>query len=170
MSSNEIDTYKKMVFIGNNEALTTSTVIADMFNKRHDNVIAKIDKMITEMPVDFSILNFKESFKINELANGKKDRYYQLTKDGFMFVAMTMTGKEAAKWKVKFIQAFNWLAENNKLHQSRVDDFSLRDKNSKSNGSFHGKGLQRRKKEKQDLLIEEKQIMSDHQPSLLELM
>lgn len=170
MSNNEIDTYKKMVFIGNNEALTTSTVIADMFNKQHKNVLAKIDGMISDMPDDFAKLNFKLSFKINELANGKKDRYYQLTKDGFMFVAMSMTGKEAAKWKVKFIQAFNWLTENNKSHQSRVDDFSLRDKNSKSNGSLCGKGLQRRKTEKRDLLIEEKQIMADYQPSLLELM
>lgn len=43
---------------------------------------------------------------------------YYLTRDGFAYLAMGFTGKEAALWKVRFISLFNLMTE--KLARSRV--------------------------------------------------
>jgi hypothetical protein len=36
---------------------------------------------------------------------------YEMTRDGFTFLAMGFTGKEAARWKEAYIAAFNAMAE-----------------------------------------------------------
>ena len=53
--------------------------------------------------------NFVQMFKIRELPNGgqAQDRYYNITRDGFTFLAMGYTGKKAAEFKEKYIAAFN---------------------------------------------------------------
>ena len=50
---NELITIKK------DEAVTTSLIIANQFNKRHDNVIADIRRL--DCSAEFTALNFKES-------------------------------------------------------------------------------------------------------------
>ena len=49
----------------------------------------------------------------------KTSPMYYLTRDGFAYLVMGFTGKEAALWKVRFINLFNLMAE--KLARSRVD-------------------------------------------------
>ena len=88
---------------------TTSLKVAEHFCKRHDNVIRAIKRL--ECSNDFTALNFEECYRINELANGKPELYYEMTKDGFTFLAMGFTGKEAAKWKEAYINAFNRMAD-----------------------------------------------------------
>ena len=41
------------------------------------------------------------------MANGKREPYFEMTRDGFTFAAMGFTGKEAARWKEAYITAFN---------------------------------------------------------------
>lgn len=50
---NELITIKK------DEAVTTSLIIANQFNKHHDNVIAGIRRL--DCSAEFTALNFKES-------------------------------------------------------------------------------------------------------------
>lgn len=52
-------------------------------------------------------LIFKECLKINELANGKTEPYYELDRDGFTLLAMGFTGKQALQFKLSYIDAFN---------------------------------------------------------------
>ncbi|HHP5704933.1 TPA: Rha family transcriptional regulator, partial [Campylobacter jejuni] len=40
-------------------------------------------------------------------AKGEMRPAYQLTKDGFSFIAMGLTGRKADKFKIEFINAFN---------------------------------------------------------------
>ncbi|WP_173938629.1 Rha family transcriptional regulator, partial [Campylobacter coli] len=47
----------------------------------------------------------------------RKYPYYQLTKDGFSFIAMGLTGRKADKFKIAFINAFN---EMEKLLQKEI--------------------------------------------------
>lgn len=93
----------------NGTVKTTSLKVAEHFGKRHDNVIRAIKSL--ECSNDFTALNFEECYRINELANGKPELYYEMTKDGFTFLAMGFTGKEVAKWKEAYINAFNKMAE-----------------------------------------------------------
>lgn len=82
---------------------TTSLAIAERFNKRHDNVLQSIESL--DCSEEFSALNFQGC--AYKGGNGKLLPMYNVTKDGFMFLAMGFTGKEAATWKERYIAAFN---------------------------------------------------------------
>ena len=85
---------------------TTSLQIADVFEKRHDNVLAKIN----ELPFDeFTALNFKASEYVD--STGRKLPMYKITKDGFALLVMGFTGERAYKWKIEYIKAFNLMQE-----------------------------------------------------------
>lgn len=87
------------------EPMTTSLAVAEHFGKRHDNVLRDLRNL--ECSEGFHRLNFEECSKINELANGKSEPYYRMTRDGFVFLAMGFTGAKAAAWKEAYITAFN---------------------------------------------------------------
>jgi len=73
------------------------------FNKRHKNVLRDI-KNIGCSP-QFNALNF-ESVKYQD----KKDevcKEYQITRNGFVFLAMGFTGKCAVQFKKAYLQAFD---------------------------------------------------------------
>ena len=98
----------ELVFRGENGTpMTTSYLIAETFGKAHKNVLRDIDNLGCSK--EFLGLNFELSLKIRELASGgqKQERYYNITKDGFAFLAMGYTGKKAAEFKEKYITAFN---------------------------------------------------------------
>lgn len=87
----------------NGQAVTSSLAVADYFIKRHDNVIQKIKNL--ECSSKFAALNFKESEYTD--ATCRKLPCYQITRDGFAFLAMGFTGKRAAQFKEAYINAFN---------------------------------------------------------------
>ena len=51
----------------------------------------------------------EHNFVLNEYTDsiGRKLPAYRITRDGFVFLAMGFTGKEAAAWKEAYITAFN---------------------------------------------------------------
>ena len=91
----------------NGTPTTTSLAIAERFGKRHDNVIRDIEKL--ECSEKFRFLNFEE--RLREVPGPKgivrTYRMYNITKDGFSFLVMGFSGKEAAAWKERYIEAFN---------------------------------------------------------------
>jgi Rha family phage regulatory protein len=86
-------------------AKTTSLIVAEKFGKQHRDVLRAIRNL--ECSPEFSLRNFAQCQRINELANGKPEPFFEMTRDGFTFLAMGFTGKEAAKWKEAYIDAFN---------------------------------------------------------------
>ncbi|WP_051326991.1 Rha family transcriptional regulator [Desulfatibacillum aliphaticivorans] len=85
---------------------TTSLTIADKFGKRHSNVIQTIRNLEANgCPREFNELNFKLVDYWD--AKGEQRPMYQITRDGFMMLAMGFTGKKAMGIKVQFIRAFN---------------------------------------------------------------
>ncbi|MFZ3513818.1 Rha family transcriptional regulator [Vibrio harveyi] len=98
-----------LVFVSQTNTLSTdSFLVAKYFGKRHDNVIQKIKSL--DCSLEFTNLNFKVCHKNNELQNNKLQPFYQMTKDGFMFLVMGFTGKKAAAIKEAYINAFNVMA------------------------------------------------------------
>ncbi|WP_379993847.1 Rha family transcriptional regulator [Dysgonomonas termitidis] len=87
--------------------ITTSKIVAGIFGKRHDNVLKDIREM--ECSKEFRLLNFKETFEMRKLPLGGavKSPYFEMTKDGFGFLAMGYRGAKAARFKEDFIRAFN---------------------------------------------------------------
>ncbi len=100
---------------------TESLLVASKFGKRHSDMIRSIEKQILpNVSKVFAERNITLCFKNNDLQNGKPQKYYQLTKDGFMMVGMSLTGKEAYQWKEAFIEEFNRLEEENRIMRDIV--------------------------------------------------
>jgi Rha family phage regulatory protein len=94
-----------IVTVVNDTPMTTSLLIAEKFNKPHADLLKVIRKTISELPLSFSQGNFSESTFIND--RGRAYPCFDMTRDAFSIIVMGLHGKEALKWKVKFINAFN---------------------------------------------------------------
>lgn len=94
-----------MLEVVNNAVYTTSLSVAEVFNKNHKNIIAKISKLPQD---EFRKLNFKPTERKAKFGAAiRSEPYYNLTRDGFSLLVMGFTGQKAYKWKVEFIKAFN---------------------------------------------------------------
>lgn len=91
------------ITIVNGQAVTSSLAVADYFTKRHDDVLKRIRAL--ECSPEFTARNFAVSEYTD--ATGRKLPCYQITRDGFAFLAMGFTGKRAARFKEAYINAFN---------------------------------------------------------------
>lgn len=155
----ELD-FRKMVSVSAGEPVTTSLQIAEVFFKQHKDVLKAIRNL--DCSKDFAKRNFAQCLKINELANGKKEPFYTMTKDGFMFLVMGFTGQKAAKFKEAFIEAFNWMYDQIKLFNQKKDDdlskINELDKESLARGSIAGRLLKERQDEKKLYQIERSRI------------
>lgn len=97
----------KLVFQIDGKLKTDSLIVAKFFEKEHKNVMRSIRNL--ECSSEFRELNFELTDYIDK--NGDKQPKYEITRDGFMFLAMGFTGAKAAQWKEKFIKAFNMMEE-----------------------------------------------------------
>ncbi len=95
----------ELVYLNNNEAVCDSLLVAEKFEKRHSDVIEKIEKIISEDSTENSVQCFKISFYKD--STGKQNKMYQMNRDGFTFLVMGFTGKKANEWKWNYINAFN---------------------------------------------------------------
>jgi len=86
---------------------TTSLQVALHFGKNHRDVLKRINSL--DCSPEFSLRNFAQCSRKG--ANNKPEPYYRMTRDGFTFLCMGFTGKEAAKWKEAYINAFNQLEQ-----------------------------------------------------------
>ncbi|KSM93526.1 hypothetical protein APA82_28180 [Pseudomonas aeruginosa] len=101
---------------------TTSIDVAAHFKKRHDTVLRAI--RLLECSAEFIARNFAAIQIDIDLGIGRsrKGQAYRMTRDGFAFLAMGFTGKEAAKWKEAYINAFNRLEQELRKHDSVAAD------------------------------------------------
>jgi Rha family phage regulatory protein len=99
--------FTSFVFASNDDIKTTSLLVAEKFGKRHDDVLKKLRNL--ECSAEFHARNFAEMFQTIEIGNGatRQSAFYEMTKDGFMFLVMGFTGKAAAQIKEAYINAFN---------------------------------------------------------------
>jgi Rha family phage regulatory protein len=100
-----------LVTVENNQAVTTSLKVAEVFGKTHFHVLQSIRSL--ECSKEFQESNFGFSFYLRKLPHNatKKEPMYYITRDGFTFLAMGFTGKIAAKFKEAYINAFNEMEE-----------------------------------------------------------
>ncbi|MWU28921.1 peptidase, partial [Escherichia coli] len=87
------------IAIVDGQAVTSSLAVANFFSKRHDDVLKKIRTL--ECSASFTARNFSVSDYTD--CTGRKLPCYQITRDGFAFLAMGFTGKRAARFKEAYI-------------------------------------------------------------------
>jgi len=97
----------QLVFIENGKTVTDSLMVAEVFGKEHKHVLRDIEQL--ECSREFSQSNFGLSTYTND--RGRVYPKYIITQDGFSFLAMGYTGKEAARFKEMYIKAFNQMHE-----------------------------------------------------------
>lgn len=93
----------QLVFIENGRTVTDSLTVAETFGKEHRRVMQDIREL--ECSEGFRQHNFVQSSYINE-QNRAMPRYL-ISQDGFTFLVMGYTGKEAARFKEMYIGEFN---------------------------------------------------------------
>ena len=117
-----IEAMKKLVISQNNQAITTSLKVAEVFNKTHKHVLENIDTIIENLREPKNGLSqetaeisrfFSVSQQNLKMPTGgiKKNRIYTMTRDGFTLLAMGFTGKKALQFKLAYIDAFNRMEE-----------------------------------------------------------
>lgn len=101
-----------------------SLQIAEIFNKRHDNILRDIYKITqpkSGLSEQFIKLNFEESsYKNNQ---NKKQPMFLLTKNGFAILTMGFTGVKAMKFKEMYIRKFEEMEELIKSLQTAKLEF-----------------------------------------------
>lgn len=92
-----------LVVMHKDKPMVSSQLVADKFGKAHRDVMRAIKNIDCSM--EFKVRNFAQcnfTNKMNRSFDG-----YMMTRDGFSFLCMGFTGKEASKWKEAYIEAFN---------------------------------------------------------------
>lgn len=92
-----------IVFENNNEAVTSSRLVAEYFGKRHDTVTRAIKNLKCSKEFNarnFAVVNYTDK-------KGETRQEYLMTKDGFTILAMGFTGAKAMQFKEAYINAFN---------------------------------------------------------------
>lgn len=89
------------------EATTTSLNVAKHFGKNHRDVLRAAKNL--ECSNEFRERNFAQSSYVNE--QGKSQPMIEMTKNGFVFLVMGFTGKQAAQFKESYINAFDEMSD-----------------------------------------------------------
>ncbi len=109
-------TKKPAVGLINGHATTTSNKIAEHFGKNHKSILRAIQNLGCSS--EFTERNFAPS-EFKDSTNRTLPAY-TITRDGFVFLAMGFTGKEAAQWKEAYIKAFNELEKYMVAHLTNM--------------------------------------------------
>jgi Rha family phage regulatory protein len=96
----------ELVIMKDQQAVTTSLQVAEVFGKNHRDVLRTIDDLK-------DMRNFTQMFSdgIEPDSYGRDRRIYYMNRDGFTLLAMGFTGKKALDFKLKYIEAFNNMEE-----------------------------------------------------------
>jgi Rha family phage regulatory protein len=95
---------ENLVMVEAGKVFVMSHEVAAKFNKEHRTIYRKISELIDSHP-EFGDANF--GVTTYKTGQNKTHNCYQMTRDGFSMIAMSLTGREAEEWKIKYINAFN---------------------------------------------------------------
>lgn len=100
----------ELVIMHDKQAVTTSLVLAEVFEKQHKNVIQAIEAKIEPAEnQDRYKRMFYEGIYTDK--KGEQRKMYYMNRDGFTFIAMGFTGRKVDEFKLKYIDAFNKMEE-----------------------------------------------------------
>ncbi len=103
-----------LVEVSNNQIVTDSRRVAEVFGKRHADVLEAIENMKTENSALINMF-YEDTYKAD--GNHKSYKRYLMNRDGFSLLVMGFNGKKALEWKVKYIEAFNAMEKKLQLPQ-----------------------------------------------------
>ncbi|WP_108651235.1 Rha family transcriptional regulator [Dongshaea marina] len=129
--------------------MVLSLKVAEKFGKPHKDVMKSIRQM--ECSDEFRERYFSPSSY--KTAQNKDAPCFLMTKDGFAFLCMGFTGKKAAMWKKRYIDAFNAMeyeARNQEPSIKKLERLASQIKKSKELAFMCGRELADYKRTKKD--------------------
>ncbi|MCG2586486.1 Rha family transcriptional regulator [Massilia sp. TS11] len=156
--------------------VTDSRTVARAFGKLHKNVLRTIDDMLASENLEIrehARLNFEPMTLQSKAGKGalRSVRAYRIARDGFSELAMSFTGDKARIVRIRFLAAFNEMADRLKRGQqglwTQLLDNLKRDKESREQASVGSKMLLTRKRELGPLREERAKLELAIQPTLL---
>lgn len=93
----------ELVIMHDQQAVTTSLKVAEVFEKNHRDVMEKIRNMSAE---NSAVLKMFVEDEYTNSQNKRQPMFY-MNRDGFTLLAMGFTGSKAMEFKLKYIDAFN---------------------------------------------------------------
>ena len=94
-----------LVNLDHGRTFTTTLKIAEHFGKRHDDVLKAIANVIKRTKNPEHLRNFAEMSGLDR--RNRRQKFYRLSRDGFVFIVQGFTGAKADEWKWRFLEAFN---------------------------------------------------------------
>lgn len=96
----------ELVIMKDQQVVTTSLQVAEVFGKNHRDVLEAIQNKISsaENSAQYDSMFAQGEYKDK---SGKRNKMYYMNRDGFTFIAFGFTGKKADEFKLKYIDAFN---------------------------------------------------------------
>lgn len=109
---------QEIVFRSNdNQALTTSVIVAEKFGKEHKHVLEAIRNILSTTAQKSAFVDNQQLAKMFALTDVeipmpvgggvKKVSVYVMNRDGFTLLAMGFTGAKALAFKLEYMNAFN---------------------------------------------------------------
>lgn len=99
-----------LVAVNAGKAVADSRIVAKKFGKDHKNVLRSIDELVQSINSSMAqnwAIGIVEKHAVHPTISNRVDRYFELDRDAFTLLAMGFTGKEAMRWKIEYIRAFN---------------------------------------------------------------
>ena len=106
-----------LVVLTNGVPMVDSVLVAKKFGKIHRDIMDAIHR-IFEADEDFWRVNF---YTTSYVVRGKEYPSFMMTRDGFSLLAMGFTGKDAMKWKIGYINAFNSMEQALKKDSDKLE-------------------------------------------------
>jgi len=110
---------KELVHETRGQIFADSLGISERFEKRHFDVVKKIEKMIHDD--EKMSAKVRLSFYVDE--QNREQKKYDLDRDAFVFVVSSFTGKKVSEWKWEYIEAFNTMEQM--LHQKQNNEWQI---------------------------------------------
>lgn len=96
------------ITVSNGQVTTTTQDIADVYGKRHDDVLRIVRQRMSNAPAEWRLRNFTEASIQRPQTNGGTVSYpiIRMTKKGFHFVVGKFTGAKAVQHQIAFADEF----------------------------------------------------------------
>lgn len=116
---------EELINIKDEEAVTTSLKVAEIFEKQHSKVLRSIENLNESKNGLVEKMFRKVTYKD---AKGERRPMYYINRDGFSLLVMGFTGKKALEWKLKYIEAFNQMESyiNFRKADKQIQKYSMK--------------------------------------------
>lgn len=96
----------ELVIMHDQQAVTTSLKVAEVFKKNHRDVLSAIRDLLSTAE-NSALLENAITEGSYQASNGKTNPMFYMNRDFFTLLAMGFTGSKAMEFKLKYIEAFN---------------------------------------------------------------